>query len=75
VKVRRKEDRRRERVQVLGLHVQRKSHGRDTHARGSEEGGQGGGMDERDMEEERKDIEREGCGKILKILFVDFFNA
>jgi hypothetical protein len=30
-------------------------------------------MDERDMEEETKDIEREGWGKKLKMLFVDFF--
>jgi hypothetical protein len=75
VEVRRKEDRRRERVQVLGLHVQRKSHGRGTRARGSEEGEQGGGMDERDMEVERKDIEREGWGKKLKMFFVDFFYA
>jgi hypothetical protein len=71
----RKERRRRKRVQVLGLHLQRKSHGQGTRARSSEEGEQGGAMDERDMEEEAKDIEREGWGKKLKMLFVDFFYA
>jgi hypothetical protein len=40
----RKENRTSERVQVLGLHLQGKSHGQGTHEKNSEEGKQGSGM-------------------------------
>jgi hypothetical protein len=44
VEVGRKQDRKSERVQVLGLHLQRKSHGKGASERGSEEGEQGSWM-------------------------------
>jgi hypothetical protein len=44
VEVGRKENRTSERIQVLGLHFQRKSLGQGTHERDSEEGKEGSGM-------------------------------
>jgi hypothetical protein len=50
----RKENRTSQRIPVLGLYIQRESHGQGTHERDSEEGKQGSGMS---VEYERESME------------------
>jgi hypothetical protein len=60
VEVGRKENRTSEQIQVLGLVLQRKSHGQGTHERDGEEGKQGSGiwMGNRRKKEGRGDFRR-----------------